>query len=64
MNSETFNTSGTSGLVELIKFIYCDATRDNSKFKLFHQQQNFVYSKTTFALGRVTKSIPTRLLIY
>jgi hypothetical protein len=41
-------------------FIYCDATRDNSKFKLFHQQPNFVYSKTTFALGAVAESIPIR----
>jgi hypothetical protein len=37
-------------------FIYCDATRENSKFKLFHQQPNFAYSKNSFALGAVAKS--------
>ena len=43
---------------ELIQFIYLFATRDNSKFILFHQQPNFAYSKTSFALGAVDKSIP------
>jgi hypothetical protein len=43
--------------------IYRDATRDNSKFKLFHQQENFAYSKSSFAFAAVVESIPTRLLI-
>jgi hypothetical protein len=69
MSSVTFETSITHQKRHALWkrnniFIYCDATRDNSKFKLPHQQPNFVYSKTTFALGAVAESIPMRLLIY
>jgi hypothetical protein len=66
MSSATFETSLTDQKRASWKwynlFIY-DATRDNSKFKLFHQHPNFAYSKTSFAFAAVAKSILTRLLI-
>ena len=59
MSSATFETSLTHqkrraswNLYNL--FIYCDATRDNSKFKLFHQQPNCAYSKTSFAFAKAS----------
>jgi hypothetical protein len=68
MSSATFETSLTHQKRRVSwnwynLFIYYDATRDNSKFKLFHQHPNFAYSKTLFAFASVAKSILTRLLI-
>ena len=45
-------------------FIYCDATRDNSKFKLFHQHPNFAYSKTSFAFAAVANEATDTLNLF
>ena len=57
MSSETLETNLTHQKRRVAwncynLFIYCDSTRDNSKFKLYHQQPNFVYSKITLASCR------------
>jgi hypothetical protein len=48
----------------VITYTYCDATRDNSKFKLFHQQQNFAYSKTSFAFAKVSPEATDMLNLF
>jgi hypothetical protein len=71
MSSATFETSLThqkrcASWNWYNLFIYCDATRDNSKFKLFHQQLNFLYCKIKLHLHweLSLKVSPMRLLIY